>query len=78
MSEITPEQRARRVLHGGAAVRAGTPDYGQNGNDGAGRATDAGDAIANVLHWLRDAGGADEDIERALRMAFDHYAAEAL
>jgi hypothetical protein len=42
----------RRAAHGRAAVAAGTPDYGQNGDDLDGVLTDAGDAVANVLHLV--------------------------
>ena len=38
----------RRAAFGKAAVDAGTPDRGQNDNR-----TDAIDAVANILHWLR-------------------------
>jgi hypothetical protein len=31
---------------------AGAPDYGRNGPDQEGARTDAGDAIANILHHL--------------------------
>lgn len=41
-----------RGLYGAAAVEAGSPDHGQNGDDFDGAYTDAGDAIANILHHL--------------------------
>lgn len=62
---MTNEDRADYGLH---AVRAGTPDYGQND-----RPTDAADAIANVLHHLHSTGLSIGECGEVLTTAFDHF-----
>jgi hypothetical protein len=52
-----PFDNDRRAAYGGAAVVAGTPDFGKNGHDLDGARTDAVDAIANILHHLADTFG---------------------
>ncbi len=44
---MTNRQRAN---WGAEAVRAGTPDYGLNGND----STDLEDALANMMHYAKE------------------------
>jgi membrane-bound lytic murein transglycosylase B len=48
-----------RAAFGAAAVEAGTPDHGMNGDDIDGTITDAADAIANILHHVAWESGAD-------------------
>lgn len=76
-----------RAAWGAQAIKAGTPDYGLNGEDFAGFQTDAVDAITNILHAvaLRAAHAAhegdSEDLSAlaalsALTMAREHLEAE--
>lgn len=72
--ETVPGTPARCAMFGARAVDVGTPDRGQNGADADGATTDAGDTIANVLHWLESQGG---DVDRALERARRDYFAES-
>lgn len=65
------EGNARRAMFGGRGVDVGSPDRG--GNDDR---TDAGDTIANVLHWLDSIG--DEEPLSILDTARNHYEAEKI
>lgn len=56
----------QRILHGGAAVRAGTPDFGSDEIK-----SDAVDAITNILHFCDSE--AINDIEGILRSAAQHF-----
>jgi hypothetical protein len=55
----------RRQHNGGAAVRAGTPDYGSNDPQ-----TDLMDALANVMHYASAAG---LDFDGAVDRAREHF-----
>lgn len=57
-----------REQFGSAAVYAGDPDRDFNDPQ-----TSAGDTIANILHWLKDADG---DPEKAIRDGLMHFQAE--
>jgi hypothetical protein len=69
-SEISERERERRADFGAAAVRAGTPDFGQNDDDGQ---TDLGDALANVMHFARRSA---TDFDAALETARLNFTAE--
>jgi hypothetical protein len=69
-SEISERERERREDFGAAAVRAGTPDFGQNDGDGR---TDLADALANVMHFARRSAA---DFDAALETARLHFTAE--
>jgi hypothetical protein len=69
--EIT---NAVRAHFGRAALEAGTPDHGLNGEGTDGCRTDATDTIANVLHWLHHRG---IDPVPVLASAERHFRAEA-
>jgi hypothetical protein len=73
---------ADRAEFGAEAVKVGTPDYGV-GSDFADRQTEAGDTIANVLHWLfaQGTGTMEErhaDALAALSTAEMHFTAETV
>lgn len=70
-----PDIRRRRKF-GQAAIEVGTPDYGMNGST----ATDATDAIANILHALDAAttqrSGPDDMPVAVLARALEHFTTE--
>lgn len=68
LPEITPEERERREIRGGDAVRAGSPDYGQNEPQ-----TDVVDALANIRHHCEAHG---LDFDAAAASAARHVEAE--
>jgi hypothetical protein len=80
------DENSRRAALGSAATAAGTPDFGGNGDDLTGVLTDAGDAVANVLHHVaeriaREMPDADLDTVETLTLTvFDkarlHFSAE--
>jgi hypothetical protein len=49
---VDHERTERRASYGRAAVAAGTPDLGQNGEGLEGVKTDAVDAVANILLYV--------------------------
>jgi hypothetical protein len=60
----------RRAADGLAGIKAGTPDYGKNGDGIDGIETDAADAIANIMHRVKQTSGdVDLVVDRA-RMNF--------
>jgi hypothetical protein len=61
-----------RISRGLQAVEVGTPDFGKNGEreNADGYLTDAGDTIANILHWLYSVGSANAQVSTAHRLAF--------
>jgi hypothetical protein len=63
---VTNEQHAE---YGDEAIRAGTPDYGQNGDDLDALFTDAGDAVANILHKLALAAEPEMGVDAAAHFA---------
>jgi hypothetical protein len=65
----------RYATFGEAAVDAGTPDRGMNGDGLDADRTDAIDTIANVLHWL-NARGIDADCATGAALA--HFRAERM
>jgi hypothetical protein len=67
------KQKAAQV--GEDAVMVGSRGYGQNGDDLDGILTDAGDAIANILHWVESKGADPDD---ALHKANYHFDAERI
>lgn len=69
-SEISARERERREDFGAAAIRAGTPDFGQNDGDGR---TDLADALANIMHFARRSAS---DFDAALQTARLNFAAE--
>jgi hypothetical protein len=69
-SEISERERERREDFGAAAIRAGTPDFGQNDDGGQ---TDLADALANVMHYARRSAS---DFDAALGTARLNFAAE--
>jgi hypothetical protein len=64
--EAAGTELLRHASFGEKAVKAGTPDYGKNGDDAEGSLTDASDTIANILHHLREKGIDLGDIDLAL------------
>lgn len=70
---LTKDERAN---YGRLACNAGTPDRGQNGSDLIGTTRDAGDTIANILHYLEQAG--HDDPVDVLTTARNHYEGENL
>lgn len=83
MTGLDNQDRARFGL---AAIAAGTPDHGKNGDDLVGVLTDAGDTVANVLHRVAEVvvgalPAADVDAVEAVTLTvFDkarlHFCAE--
>jgi hypothetical protein len=61
-----------RGVFGAAAIEAGTPDFGSNGEGFEGASTDAVDAIANILHHLAYEFP-DEDAEVVVESALEHF-----
>ena len=57
------DPHAARARRGKAAIKVGTPDWGANGADAEGLATDAADAIANILHEVARCGLSAGDVE---------------
>lgn len=68
LSEFGELSNKARSTYGEAAVQAGDPDHDSNDPQ-----TSAGDAIANILHWLSDSGG---EPVAAVRAALMHFEAE--
>lgn len=78
-------QNVERATYGQEAISVGTPDYGMNGNDPEGLLADAGDAIANILHYVAQEAPVSGDHSmllaeqyalRALDKATVHFQAE--
>lgn len=68
------DENARRAAFGGAAIAAGTPDFGHND-----LLTDAGDAIANILLHLALALKVPDDVDEAVKLDLqESYALSAL
>lgn len=59
-----------RAAIGEAAAEVGSIDFGQNGDDDLGVATDAADAIANILHWVAQHDGEPELVLANARMNY--------
>ena len=72
----SPSYNTRRAANGRAAIRAGTPDYGCNGDGMEGLRTDASDAIANILHAVYAASDDMAEVEHVLEWARYHFHAE--
>lgn len=61
--------------YGRAAIRAGSADFGTNGEDEDGLTTDATDAVVNILHAVYGMVGIHA-VYRVLESATTHFQAE--